>query len=160
MKIPSTEHLIILMLIVLIANNIILTTITAYGYLQITSPTKGKKVPVGNIIISGTSSANSTNHCTVSLSMNKIKPNHQTIPTGHNGPNDYSTWTFTATPKYAVIKPGLNIIASKYTCPNGFTHYYSLNVTGVQATGIGSPRQQNKATTIAASGFPALFPGH
>jgi len=160
MKIPSAERLTLLMLIVIIGNTIILTTITAYGYLQITSPTKGKKVPVGNIVSSGTSSSNSTNHCTVSLSMSKVKPNQQTLPRGHNGPNDYSTWTFTATPKYAVIKPGFNIITSKYSCPNSFTHYYSVNVTGVQATGIGSPRQQNKAPTITSNAFPGLFPGH
>jgi hypothetical protein len=160
MKLESVESLIVLMLIVMIGNTIILSAIAAYGYVQITSPTKGQKVPVGNIVISGTSSSNSTNHCTVSLSMDKVKPNQQTIPTGHNGPNDYSTWTFTATPKYAVIKQGLNIISSKYSCPNSFTHYYSVNVTGVQATGIGARGQQNKPPTITSNGFPVLFPGH
>jgi hypothetical protein len=159
MKIGSVELLLTVLLMIMLSNTIILTTITAYGYLKITSPTKGQKVPIGNIVISGTSSSNSTNHCTVSLNINHVKPNQQAIPTGHGGPNDYSTWTFTSTPKDAMIKQGLNIITSKYSCPNSLTHYYSVNVTGVQGMGIGGGAQ-HKSPTLTSNGIPGLLPGH
>jgi hypothetical protein len=162
MKIGSAGSLLVVLLIITLTYTIILSTITAYGYLQITSPTKGQKVPVGNIVVSGTSSSNSTNQCTVSLNINHVKPNQQAISTGQNGPTDYSTWTFTATPKYAVIKQGLNIITSKYACPNSLTHYYSVNVTGVQGMGIGPGvvGQQNKSPTPTNNRIPGFFPGH
>ena len=48
-------------------------TTSTYGLVKITSPAKGQHVPVGNIIISGTSSSNATNHCTVSVIINSIK---------------------------------------------------------------------------------------
>jgi hypothetical protein len=159
MKIRSVEPLLVVLLSIMLVNTIILTTITAYGYLQITSPTKGQKVPVGSIVISGTSSSNSTNHCTVSLNINHVKPNQEALPTGHNGPKDYSTWTFTSTPNHAVIKQGLNIITSKYSCPNSLTHYYSVNVTGVQGMGIGG-ELQHKSPTVPSNGIPGLLPGH
>ncbi|MFY9795645.1 MAG: hypothetical protein WB988_25385 [Candidatus Nitrosopolaris sp.] len=75
----------------------------AYGVLGVTFPTKGQKVPVGNIVVSGTSLANATDHCTVSLNINSIRPYQNVTPTGHNGPKDYSKWTFTITPKYSAI---------------------------------------------------------
>jgi hypothetical protein len=159
MKIGSVESLLIVLLMIILTNTIILTTITAHGYLHITSPTKGQTVPVDNIVIPGTSSSNSTNHCTVSLNINHVKPNQQALPTGHNGPNDYSSWTFTTSPKYAVIKQGLNTITSKYSCPNSLTHYYSVNVTGVQGMGIGGGLQ-HKSPTLTSNGIPGLLPGH
>ena len=134
-------------------------TTSGYGLVKITSPAKGQQVPIGNIMISGTSSSNATNHCTVSLNINHVKPNQQALPTGHNGPNDYSTWTFTSTPNHDVIKQGLNIITSKYSCPNSLTHYYSVNVTGVQGMGIGG-ELQHKSPKVPSNGIPGLLPGH
>src|SRR5438874_12883413 len=67
---------------------------TAYGLVKITSPTKGQRIPVGNIVISGISSSNTTNHCTVSIIINGVKPYQQVTPTGSKTPNDYSNWTF------------------------------------------------------------------
>ncbi|MGB8936639.1 MAG: hypothetical protein WCC17_16220 [Candidatus Nitrosopolaris sp.] len=87
----------------LFATIIVWTTIAAYGVLGVTFPTKGQKVPVGNIVVSGTSLANATDHCTVSLNINSIRPYQNVTPTGHNGPKDYSKWTFTITPKYSAI---------------------------------------------------------
>lgn len=87
----------------LFATIIVWTTIAAYGVLGVTFPTKGQKVPVGNIVVSGTSLANATDHCTVSLNINSIRPYQDVTPTGHNGPKDYSKWTFTITPKYSAI---------------------------------------------------------
>jgi hypothetical protein len=65
--------------ILIFAASIVWDTMAAYGYTKIASPAKGQKVPVGNIVISGTSSSNPTNHCTVSVNMNGIKPTTTTI---------------------------------------------------------------------------------
>src|SRR6266516_6043571 len=109
-----------------------LATTSAYGLVKITSPAKGQHVPVGNIMISGTSSSNATNHCTVSVIINGVKPYQQATSTGNKGPNDYSNWTFSATPKYGTIKEGINKITAKYSClPNvNLTKFYSVIVTG------------------------------
>ncbi|MFZ0223523.1 MAG: hypothetical protein WAM42_17715 [Candidatus Nitrosopolaris sp.] len=112
-----------------------LVTTAAYGFVKITSPVKGQNVPVGNILISGVSSSNSTNHCTVSVIINGIRPYQQVTSTGMNGPMDYSKWTYIATPEYATVKEGMNKITAKYSClPEvNFTKFYSVNVTGVAA---------------------------
>src|SRR3989442_12938121 len=108
---------------------------SAYGLVKINSPAKGQHVSVGNIMISGTSSSNTTNHCTVSIIINGIKPYQQATSTGSKGPNDYSNWTFSATPKYSTIKQGINKITAKYSCPQNINlkKLYSINVTGVRA---------------------------
>ena len=112
-----------------------LATTSAYGFVKITSPAKGQHVPAGNILISGTSSSNATNHCTVSVIINGVKPYQQATSTGSKGPNDYSNWTFAATPKYGTIKAGINKITAKYSCPQNINlkKLYSINVTGVRA---------------------------
>jgi hypothetical protein len=46
--------------ILMFAASTVWNTVAAYGYLKITSPAKGQKVPLGNIVISGTSSSNAT----------------------------------------------------------------------------------------------------
>jgi hypothetical protein len=158
-------QLLTLLVVVGILFSIVWTNIAAYGVLRITSPTKGQKVPVGNLVISGTSSSNATNHCTVSININSIKPNQNVIPTGHNGPNDYSKWTFTDTSKYALIKEGFNKITAKYSCPqNMVTRFYSINVTGAKTLeALGSGVQQHQTlrnTTIINNPFPPLLPGH
>ena len=135
-------------------------TTSAYGLVKITSPAKGQQVPVGNIMISGTSSSNATNHCTVSVIINSIKPYQQATSTGNKGPNDYSNWTFSATPKYSTIKEGINKITAKYSClPNvNLTKFYSVNVTGVPAKGqaiLPTPANHAKATGGA---FPPSLP--
>ena len=135
-------------------------TTLAYGLVKITSPAKGQHVPVGNITISGTSSSNATNHCTVSIIINGIKPYQQATSTGSKGPNDYSNWTFSATPKYSTIKQGINKITAKYSCPQNvnLTKFYSVNVTGVPAKGqaiLPTPANHVKATGGA---FPPSLP--
>jgi hypothetical protein len=112
-----------------------LVTTAAYAFVKITSPVKGQNVPVGNILISGVSSSNSTNHCTVSVIINGIRPYQQVTSTGMNEPMDYSKWTFIATPEYTTVKEGMNKITAKYSClPEvNFTKFYSVNVTGVAA---------------------------
>ena len=94
----SIQILIISVLgIILLATG--LTTTSAYAFVKITSPVKGQHVPVGNILISGVSSSNSTNHCTVSVIINGIRPYQQATSTGIKGSMDYSKWTFIATPR-------------------------------------------------------------
>ena len=136
-----------------------LVTNAAYAFVKITSPVKGQQVPMGNILISGVSLSNSTNHCTVSVIINGIRPYQQATSTGINGPMDYSKWNFTATPKYATVKEGVNKITAKYSCPPNvnFTKFYSVNVTGVAANAqpiISTPMNHNGR----GSAFPVSLP--
>jgi hypothetical protein len=106
--------------------------------LKITAPHKGQQVPVSsNVTVSGISAppvANKTHAgCTVSVLLNSIKPYQKAVATGHGGKNDYSTWKYTITSKYATLKQGQNKITSKVTCiatPTNLTKSYSVNVTG------------------------------
>jgi hypothetical protein len=134
---------------------------TTYAALQnkadvkINAPSKGQQVPLGGILLSGTSSANATTDCIVSVVINGIRPYQRAVPTGHGGANDYSNWTFTATQKYTVIKQGQNKITAKMSCPQNlnFTKFYSVNVTGV----AGKAQQlANNLTT--GTGFPPSLP--
>ena len=131
-----------------------LTTTSAYAFVRITSPFKGQHVPVGSILISGVSSSNSTNHCTVSIIINGVRPYQQATSTGIKGPMDYSRWTFTATPKYSTVQEGINKITAKYSClPEvNFTKFYSVNVTGVVA------KVQNTPNHATGNAFPSSLP--
>ena len=124
---------------------------------KITSPSKGQQVQPGGILVSGTSSANATTDCTVSVVINGIRPYQRAVPTGHGGANDYSNWTFTATQGYTVIKQGQNKMTAKMSCPQNlnFTKFYSINVTGV----AGKAQQQLvNNTTTTGTGFPPSLP--
>ncbi|MFY9795042.1 MAG: hypothetical protein WAK17_08670 [Candidatus Nitrosopolaris sp.] len=135
-----------------------LTTTSAYAFVRITSPFKGQHVPVGNILISGVSSSNSTNHCTVSVIINGVRPYQHATSTGIKGTMDYSKWTFTATPKYSSVKEGVNKITAKYSClPEvNFTKFYSVNVTGVVAKVQNTPPTPTNHDT--GNGFPSSLP--
>jgi hypothetical protein len=137
-------------------------TMTAYGLVKITSPTKGQHVPVGNIIISGISSSNTTNHCTVSVIINGVKPYQQSTPAGSKTRNDYSNWTFTTSNN--AINEGANKITAKYSCPQNanLTKFYSVNVTGVATKGQQSvptipPTPANNTKTLGRA-FPPSLP--
>ncbi len=57
--------------------------------------------------------------------------------TGHGGTNDYSTWKYNISPKYAALEQGQNKIAFKVPCIGSFTNFTkfkSVNVTGIGAT--------------------------
>ena len=129
----------------------------AHGVIKITSPSKGQRVPVGNINISGISSANATNHCTVSVIVNNVRPYQQATPTGNKIQNEYSNWTFTVSSKYTSIKEGINRITAKYSCPDNanMIKHYSVNVTGVPYKGQPtSPIVINNTKTTSSSAFP------
>jgi len=119
---------------------------------RIISPTRNQQVPAGAILtISGISKDNATSDCNVNVNVNHVRPYQNTSATGPAVPNDYSNWTFSLTPKYTVIKQGLNEITAKFFCnPNSDrASFYSMNVTGippaagVQGSGVGG---ENKIT--------------
>src|SRR5215211_685495 len=84
--------------------------------IKITSPSTGQQVPVGELIISGTSTDNVTSDCTVYADWNNTKPFQTATATGPGGVNDYSKWTFTYTDDYHLITNGTNNLTSKLSC--------------------------------------------
>src|SRR5215204_1415680 len=115
---------------------------------KITSPVTGQKVPVGELVVSGTSTDNATTDCQAYVDVNDIKPMQNTTAAGVGGQNDYSNWTFTYTSKYHLILEGINELTAKLSCinnPANVKKYYSVNVTGV-ATPLAAI---NNTTTIA-----------
>ena len=61
--------------------------------IKITSPTRGQQLPVGkDLTISGTSIANATSNCQVSVIVNNVKPYQNATATGPGGATDYSKW--------------------------------------------------------------------
>ncbi len=134
---------------------------------KITSPAKGQQVPIGGLTISGTSTDDPVDNCQVSIILNGVKPYQETIATGPGSESgkatDYSTWKYTFTPSYAVIKEGENKITSKISCSPStptsvasLAKWYSVNVTGVANTKM---LQQGQAslpsnTTTAATIAP------
>ena len=118
--------------------------------ITISSPEQGQQVPVGQLTILGTSTDNPTTDCQVSVDVNDIKPLQNATATGPGGVNDYSTWQFTYTEDYQLMKEGVNELTSKLTCisnPTNVTKYYSVNVTGTSAT-------QSPGSNIAPSIIP------
>jgi hypothetical protein len=114
---------------------------------KITSPAPNQNVPVGQLIVLGTSTDNSTTDCRVLVDLNDIKPMQNTTAAGAGGQQDYSNWTFTYTSKYHLITQGVNELTAKLSCidnPANVTKYYSVNVTGVAA-----PTNSNNTTTTS-----------
>jgi hypothetical protein len=102
--------------------------------IKITSPTRGQQLPVGkDLTISGTSIANATSNCRVSVIVNNVKPYQNATAAGTGGAADYSKWNFALTSKYTTVKAGDNRITAKYECANNPTSkgFSSVNVTGV-----------------------------
>jgi hypothetical protein len=101
---------------------------------RITSPTPGQHVPVGkNLTITGTSLANATSSCQITVGLNHVRPYQSATAAGKGGASDYSKWNFVLTPKYAsVILGPNNKITARYSCNNNpaLISYYSVNVTG------------------------------
>jgi hypothetical protein len=117
---------------------------------RIISPTRNQQVPAEAILtISGVSKDNATSDCHVNVNVNHVRPYQNTSATGPGGPNDYSNWTFSLTPKYTVIKQGLNEITAKFFCnptPDSAS-FYSMNVTGIPTAGVQSDvGEQSKIT--------------
>ena len=121
-------------------NSVFAQQTTDEAGVTITSPKQGQEVPVGQLTVSGISTDNPTTDCQISVDVNDIKPLQNATATGPGGVNDYSTWSFTYTDAYQLIKEGVNELTSKLTCisnPPNMTKYYSVNVTGIPATQSG-----------------------
>jgi hypothetical protein len=101
---------------------------------KIISPLKNSTVPIGQLIINGTSSDTPITNCMVSTDWNDLKPMQNVTARGPGGVNDYSNWTYTYNGSYHNITPGINELTSKITCyddPGNITKkYYSVNITG------------------------------
>jgi hypothetical protein len=141
----------VMLMILLLSYGLVLSTVagintvfaqqtTEEAGVKITSPKQNQEIPVGQLTISGISSDNPTTDCQVSVDVNDIKPLQNATATGPGGVSDYSTWKFTYTEAYQLIKEGLNELTSKLTCisnSHNMTKYYSVNVTGVSPTQSG-----------------------
>jgi hypothetical protein len=100
---------------------------------KITSPSFGKKVPTGELTISGISSDNQAKNCIVFVDWNDLKPFQPVRAAGPGGIDDFSEWIFTYDSKYHEIIEGDNELTSKITCLDGnkpLTKWNSLNLTG------------------------------
>jgi len=130
---------------------------------RITSPVRDQEVPAGAILtISGVSKDNAISDCHVNVNVNHVRPYQNTSATGPGGQNDYSNWTFSLTPKYTVIKQGLNEITAKFYCnPNPtLASFYSMNVTGVSPAAVqggvgGQSKIASPTSTIDSSNTTA-----
>ncbi len=101
--------------------------------IKITSPSEGKKVPIGDLTISGISSDTQEKKCIVFVDWNDLKPFQPVRAAGPGGIDDFSEWIFTYDSKYHKINEGENELTSKITCLVGnkpLTKWNSLNVTG------------------------------
>ena len=131
--------------------------------IRISSHTTDQQVPVGQLTISGTSTDNPTTDCQVSVDVNDIKPLQNATATGPGGVNDYSTWQFTYTEDYQLIKEGVNELTSKLSCisdPPNIARYYSVNVIGVAARNQTLQPMQTSNNTITAANNQTLQPTH
>jgi hypothetical protein len=109
---------------------------------KIVSPIRGQKVPADkNLTVIGTSIANSTSNCVVSVTLNGIMPYQKVKAIGPNGTNDYSLWGFVITPTYATIKIGANQLKAKFSCVDNPTivSYYTTNITGIASSNTTTP---------------------
>ncbi|MCC2648515.1 MAG: hypothetical protein K0R16_1318, partial [Nitrososphaeraceae archaeon] len=90
--------------------------LSARPTIEITSPSQGQQVPLGELTISGTSADNATTNCQVDVDWNNQKPYQKTLATGPGGVNDYSNWTFTYTNDYHLITNGTNELTARLSC--------------------------------------------
>jgi hypothetical protein len=129
--------------------------------IKITFPKTNSTVPVGPLVVNGTSTDTSQTDCQVHIDWNDLKPMQNVTAAGINGTNDYSKWTFTFSQNYHLIVEGTNELTSKIVClddslGNITTKFYSINVTGIN-TNISSnssniPARANQ-TNYESDGF-------
>jgi hypothetical protein len=108
--------------------------------ISITSIEEGQEVPVGELVIEGTSSDSEESNCQVYADVNDIAPLQNATAAGPSGAeDDFSQWTFVYTEDYQLITEGANELTAKISCynannPTPMSEWHSINVTGV-ATG-------------------------
>lgn len=121
---------------------------------KITSPKENQTIPIGNLVVYGTSSDNLETNCHVFVDWNDVKPMQNVTGLGSGGKNDFSRWTFKYENNYHLITEGSNELTSKISCSDNSENntlaskYYTINVTG--STDL-------IATTVPASiGHPTI----
>jgi len=119
---------------------------------KIDIPTDSANLPVGDLTIYGTSSDSNTTNCQVFADWNDLKPMQNVTANGPKGISDYSKWSFTYTGSYHGIVEGTNELTSKITCyeqgRNASSKYYSINVTGIEATNEITDNTTQKSTKV------------
>ena len=110
--------------------------LSARPTIEITSPSQGQQVPIGELTISGTSADNSTTNCQVDVDWNDQKPYQKTLATGPGGVNDFSNWTFTYTDNYHLITNGTNELTAKLSCTDNLipVAWDTVDVLGTTST--------------------------
>jgi hypothetical protein len=131
--------------------------------ISITSLEDGQQVPVGELIIEGTSSDNGESNCQVYADVNDITPLQNATAAGPSGgDNDFSQWTFVYTEDYQLITEGPNELTAKISCydgnnPTPLSEWHSINVTGVTTgdpTTTGEPTTGEPTTGEPTTGEP------
>jgi|RhiMetdeSRZDD1v2_1073273.scaffolds.fasta_scaffold00052_88 hypothetical protein len=118
--------------------------------ISITSLEDGQEIPVGELMIEGTSSDNVESNCQVYADVNDVAPLQNATAAGPSGSDDdFSQWTFVYTEDYQLITEGANELTAKISCFNGnnptpVSEWHSINVTGVAT---GAPVTTNEPTT-------------
>jgi hypothetical protein len=118
--------------------------------ISITSLEEGQEVPVGELVIDGTSSDSEESNCQVYADVNDIAPLQNATAAGPSGAeDDFSQWTFVYTEDYQLITEGANELTAKISCYNGnnptpMSEWHSINVTGVAT---GAPVTTDEPTT-------------
>lgn len=103
---------------------------------KITSPKENQTIPVGELIVYGTSSDTLETNCQVYIDWNDVKPMQNATGMGPEGKNDFSKWMFSYDNNYHLITEGSNELTSKITCFGNSdlntlsSKYNSINVTG------------------------------
>ena len=121
---------------------------------KITSPAEGKKIPSGELTISGISSDTQNKNCIVFVDWNDLKPFQKVRAAGPGGVDDFSEWIYTYDSTYHKIIAGNNELTSKITCLDGskpLTKWNSINVTGYLKTSSLLPIIQNNTTSLESS---------
>jgi hypothetical protein len=135
------------------SHNVVFGQVAKLPSVKIESPLAGDDVGDNNtLIFRGSSSDTSSNECQVSIILNDIRPYQPVVPIKEG---DYSSWTYTLSSSYTVIKDGYNKATAKITCigtPANATKWNSINFTKTSesdivnnVSGIQSvqPRQEN-----------------
>jgi Ca2+-binding RTX toxin-like protein len=128
---------------------------------NITSPERGKTIPVGSsLTVSGKSTDDPFDeNCEVSVIVNNVRPYQPATANGSTGQAiDFSRWFFILSPNYTSIKEGINEITSRLSClpstttGSNLTKWYSVNITGVVAG-----KNATITSTPAATALPPIF---
>jgi hypothetical protein len=103
---------------------------------KIASPKENQTIPLGELIVYGTSTDTLETNCQVFVDWNDVKPMQNVTGIGSGGKNDFSKWMFKYDNNYHLITEGPNELTSKISCPdntnisNLASKYYTVNVTG------------------------------